>query len=358
MAAQVHDVDGRAGHLGDGERAVRAFGFQARGPGQGVVLRLDVSLGERNLDELVDHDAVLGVHADESPLLSRLAHGPEDGGVVREQHAGIRHEQLVAGHPFVGEAAHLRHPLAGQVRDDHVERVVDGGVAVRLGVPRVEALEGGLAAGLDREVDDARRAAESGGAGAGLEGVGRLRAPERHLHVGVGIDPAGDYEPLRRVDDAVGVHRQVAADQRHGLAFDEDVRAVVIDGGHDPAVLDQNAHADSRVRFTACSPGGSRRLRRSYPTAIGNRRLPPVRDSDNRPSRFEFRARTKSEFSVRTKWREKRECDGQREPIVSHQSRTACRSSAKVSVEWYVSKGAGIARSASDMRKRLSHDGR
>ena len=246
VAAQVHDVDGRARHLGDGQRAVRALRLQPRRAGQRVVFRLDVPGCQRGLYQFVDDDAVLGVHADERAVLARLAHGPKDGGVVREQHAGVGHEQLVAGHPLVREPAHLRDPAVGQVRDDHVERVVDGRLAGRLPVPGVQALQGGRAAALHGEIDDAGGAAERCRAGARLERIGGFGAAERHLHVGVGIDPARDDKPSGGVYDPLGGNLQVAADQRHGFAVDEDVGAIIVNRGYDAAVLDQYAHELSR----------------------------------------------------------------------------------------------------------------
>ena len=60
-----------------------------------------------------------------------------------------------------------------------------------------------LAAVLDREVDDRRRAAERGGDRAGLEVVGRRRAAERHVEVRVDVDAAGQHVLARRVDQSV-----------------------------------------------------------------------------------------------------------------------------------------------------------
>ena len=123
-----------------------------------------------------------------------------------------------------------------------VEAVVDAGLAVGLLVPRVEALAQRAAARLDREVDDRRRAAEGGGPGAGLEGVLGEGAAERQLHVGVGVDPAGDDPLAGRVDGAVGGDVEPLADRRDPLSVDQDVGPgdrVRID---DRAALDQRTH--------------------------------------------------------------------------------------------------------------------
>ena len=147
MAAQVHDVDGCAGHLRDGERAVHPVCLEPGGPGQGVVLRIDVAVCERDLDDLVDHDAILGVHADEHAVFPRFPHRAEDGRVVGEEDIRVGHEELVARHALVGEPAHLRHPPDREVRDDHMEGVVDRRGPGGLGVPGVQPLDGGGAPG-------------------------------------------------------------------------------------------------------------------------------------------------------------------------------------------------------------------
>ena len=84
-----------------------------------------------------------------------------------------------------------------------------------------------------------------GGAGAGLEGVGGLGAPEGHLVVGVGVHAARNDEPARRVDDPVGGHDEIPADEGDGLPLDEDVGLVVVRRGRDAAVPDEYAHPGS-----------------------------------------------------------------------------------------------------------------
>ena len=106
-----------------------------------------------------------------------------------------------------------------------------------------------LAPVLNREVDDRRRAAERRGDRAGLEIVGRGRAAERHVHVGVHVDAAGQDELALGVDDPIGRHRQGRADGGDLLALDEDVADVLISGGDDRAVLDQNAHFPPTIPF-------------------------------------------------------------------------------------------------------------
>ena len=104
------------------------------------------------------------------------------------------------------QLVHLGERVVGDVAHDHVEAVVDDGVALGLGVPRVEAGAQALALRLDREVHDARRPAERRRARPGLERVLGERAAERQLHVRVDVDRARDHVLARRVDGLVGGH--------------------------------------------------------------------------------------------------------------------------------------------------------
>ena len=241
-AAQVDDVDRHARHLGDRDRAMHSLRLHAGGTGQGVVLRRRLALGHCQLDDLVDDDPVLGVHADQGAVLAGLAHGAEQRAVVDVEQARVGHEHLVGGHALVGQPPHLPQPVVLHVGDDHVEAVVDARLAGRLLVPGLEPLKRRLALGLDREVDDRRRTAEGGRPGAGLEVVGARRAAEGHVHVGVGVDAARHDQPPRRVDGPVRLDLQVAADQRDRLVLYEDVGAVVVHRRHDATVTNQQGH--------------------------------------------------------------------------------------------------------------------
>ncbi|MNS61084.1 hypothetical protein D3C72_941010 [compost metagenome] len=244
-AREVHDVDGHVGDFGDRDRPVAALGLHAGGAGVGVPARRGLALFQGALDDLVDDDAVLGMHADHGAVLAGFAHGAVDRRVIRVEHAGVGHEELVAGDALVGEAAHLVEALVGHVGDDHVEGVVDGGLALGLGVPGVQALEGGAALGLHGEVHHRGGAAEGRGAGAGLEVVGAVGAAEGHVEVGVGVDASRNDQLAGRVDHGVRRHVEVLADEGDALALDEDVREIVIHRRDDSTVLDQQAHSAS-----------------------------------------------------------------------------------------------------------------
>ena len=82
-----------------------------------------------------------------------------------------------------------------------MEAVVDRAVTVSLLMPRSQAVEHPLPGALNREIDDGRRAAPRCSASAGLKGVRCLRAAERHLHVGMGVDTARHDVLVARVDE-------------------------------------------------------------------------------------------------------------------------------------------------------------
>ena len=156
-----------------------------------VVLRVGLAALEGLGDEDVDGDAVLGVHHHQPAVGGGPLHGPEDLAVVAVEDAGVGHEQLEAGDALADQHVHLLERLVGDVAHDHVKAVVDGTLALGLGEPGVEALAQRLAVGLDGEVDDRRRTAPRRRPGAGLEGVGGRRAPERQLHVVWASTPPG-----------------------------------------------------------------------------------------------------------------------------------------------------------------------
>ena len=217
------------------------------GAGDAVVVRVGLALREQLLDEHVDGWPVLGVHHRHEPGVGGNLHGAEDLRVVGVEDAGVRHEHLVAGDAFVDELRHRGEGVGVDASDDLVEPVVDRAVAGGLLMPRCETVEHFLALRLHGEVDDARRASPRGGARAGLEGVDRGGAAEGQLHVGVGVNAAGDDVLARRIDDGVDGARKVVAEERRAgaedgddrLAVDEDVGCAATRGAHDGAAGDE-----------------------------------------------------------------------------------------------------------------------
>ena len=241
----MHDVDRHAGHLGQGNGSARRFSLGPRRPRERVVLGCGLPLPQRLLHQRVDHAAVLRVHADEPAVVACLQQRSEDRGVVHHEDARVGHEQLERRDPLVlDHLVHLARDLVRQLPHDHVEGVVDDGLAFR---PLHPALVGGvqaLAEVLDREVDE-------GGASvgrrdrAGLEIIGRLRSAERHVEMRVDVDPAGHDELARGVDHRVRGQVQPLADQADDALVDVHVGLVAVGGRDDGAVLDESGHGAS-----------------------------------------------------------------------------------------------------------------
>ena len=187
------------------------------------------------------------MHHREQPRVGGDLHRFQDLGIVRVEDAGVGHEQLVARDAFVNEGRQERERFVVDAADDLVEPVVDRAVSRCQLVPLRKAVGHFRAVRLHGEVDDGRRTAPRCRARAGFERVARERAPERQLHVRVGVDAAGDDVLGARIDDSVDGCRQVRAEQfRAGredgddlLAVDEDIGRSPPGGGDDGAAGDQ-----------------------------------------------------------------------------------------------------------------------
>src|SRR5258707_1277265 len=180
-------------HAGSG------FGFGGGGAREHGKFWGTFSFGGGLLDEDGHGAAVFRVHADEAAVLSCLAHGLKDGGVVEHEDAGVGHEELEAGDAFANELAHLFELRGAEIGDDAVEGVVGDGFVVGFLHPGIESMAERLAFVLNGEVDEGSGAAESGGDGAGLEIVGAGSTAKGHVKVGVDVDAAGGHQAPRGV---------------------------------------------------------------------------------------------------------------------------------------------------------------
>src|SRR5690606_9947492 len=217
------------------------------------------------LHQDVDGDAVLGVHHDQAAVVGGALHGAQDLPVVAVEDARVGHELLEAGDPFVHQEIHLLERVVVHVGDDHVEAVVDGAVALGLGVPGVEALAQGAADALHREVDDGGGAAPGGGPGAGPEGVGGAGAAERQLHVGVRVGAAREHVLPGGVSGAVGGERLGGRGAGGGeggdaAVLDQDVGVDLVRGGDDESTPDDGTAHACTLRWVVvgrCGPPGA-----------------------------------------------------------------------------------------------------
>ena len=168
--------------------------------------------------------------------------------VVEHEDAGVGHEQLERRHALADERVHLAFHLIGQLGDDHVEAVVDDRLAFGLLHPRLPGVVQRLAAVLNREVDDRRRAAEGRRHRPALEVVGRRRAAETACRDACGrrCRPGSTYLPDASITVSAW-HVELGADDGNLFVLDQHVAAVLVRRRDDRAVLDESAH---RVKGT------------------------------------------------------------------------------------------------------------
>ena len=202
-------------------------------------LRFGVLRGERTLHQNVDHATVLRVHADEPAVLGGSRDRFEDRTVVDLKNAGVRHEQLERGDALFDHDVHFFEDFVRDVANDHVQAVVDRGLAAGLPQPRVARRLERLAHSLHREVDDRGGAAERRGDGTRIKVVRRERPTERELHVGMHVDATRDHVLACRVDTFRARRLEILPDHRDLLVLDEDIGLVRVGGGHDRPVGDE-----------------------------------------------------------------------------------------------------------------------
>ena len=204
LRRQVHDVHRRPSHLREGDSPVHGFRFGRHRTRQGVMDRRGLALGESAAHDHVDDPAVLGVHADQRPVLRRAGERLENGRVVHHEDAGIGHEQFEAGHAVGHHGIHVVEAALAQVGDDHVQAVVDRSAAIGLFPPGVEGIAHARAFGLDGEIDERGGAAKRRRARAGFEIVAGSGSAEWHVQMRVDVDAAGQQQHAGGVDDAAG----------------------------------------------------------------------------------------------------------------------------------------------------------
>ena len=242
LARKMHDVHRNTSQRRHHDGAMHRLRLRNRGPCQRVMNRRLLALGERLLHDHVDHAAVLGVHADQRAVLGCLLHRLEDRCVIHHQHAGIRHEQLEAGHALADHVVHVFQPRRAQIRDDHVQPIVDTRLPFGLLPPRIERVAHLRALRLDGKVHNRRRPADRRRARARLKIIRRRRPAKRHVEMRMRIDPARQDEQSGSVYDRVSLGIDARAHLANRAALNQHIRghrAVRID--YHP-VLNQKTH--------------------------------------------------------------------------------------------------------------------
>ena len=138
-------------------------------------------------------------------------------------------------------------------RDPHVKRIVAGGFAVRLSLPRGESLAGLHGTRRTAHIEDRGRAADERGFRPRFIVILRMRAHEREIDVGVRIDESGEDILAGSIDDfrARRWRIDVAVDPRDRLPFAPNVRDISRVPRDDFSVLNQEAHDGCVYRRSA-----------------------------------------------------------------------------------------------------------
>jgi len=190
-------------------------------------------------------------------------------------------------------ADRLRRDLA---RQDVVEREVGVGVAAEDGAPPLDVLGDGHARGvgrgrqveITREVDDRRHAAEGGGAGGRLGGLGHdvgLSRPHlRHgdVDVRVRLDAAGDDDLAAGVDRAATAGQRARPAERGDLlTLHPDVHVHDALRRHDLPTCDHEIEHGAPPRMPSPAAPARRRSTREISRSRAARKLfrPPARKS-------------------------------------------------------------------------------
>ena len=242
LAAHVHDVERHPGGVGDHDRPVRRLALDLGRPRIGVALGAGQPLLHVLLLQLRDDVAVLGMHQRQRPELGAALERRVHLVVLDHQRALVGHEVLEGVDPALHHRVHLAPDPLVPAGDRHVVADVDADLRRSTCGPTRRARSSRLPSGPGSTKSTSMVVPPEAAAKVpDFEGLGRRRAHERHLEMGVRVDPARDHVGVGGVDLLVAL--QVLADRLDRLALDQHVRLPRPVGGDDRAVPDDLAHA-------------------------------------------------------------------------------------------------------------------
>ena len=204
----------------------------------GMEFRRRVAALDEALPHPGDHAVVLGMDADERPVLARRDEHVEQRLVV-DLEAVVGHEHLDRGVPGADQRRQmLPDGRLGRVGDDHVEGIVDDrALAGEAGIV-LDDLRQVHADVLGRERDHRRGAAMRGRDRRALPGIGVHHPGGRELlDVAMRVDAARQHQLAARIDLATA-RREAAADRGDALAGDREVGLEGIARGRERAAAD------------------------------------------------------------------------------------------------------------------------
>ena len=190
------------------DEAVEGLGLGEARMAHGMEFRRRVAALDEALPHPGDHAVVLGMDADERPVLARRDEHVEQRLVV-DLEAVVGHEHLDRGVPGADQRRQmLPDGRLGRVGDDHVEGIVDDrALAGEAGIV-LDDLRQVHADVLGRERDHRRGAAMRGRDRRALPGIGVQHPGGRELlDVAMRVDAARQHELAARIDLATARRR-------------------------------------------------------------------------------------------------------------------------------------------------------
>ncbi len=166
-------------------------------------------------------------------------------GVVDAERSLVGQKDFERSRSVVDDAAELAFRRVDEARHAHVEGIIASRLSGRLRFPQLIRLQRVIGPAGTNHFDERRRAAhQRGAAGRGIRVLG-VGAHERQVNVYVRIDEAGEHVLARGVDRLqpwLSRHIQIPLNARNRLIAAVDIGDVVVRGGNDSAVGDEQGH--------------------------------------------------------------------------------------------------------------------
>ncbi len=249
LRREMHNVNRRTRNLCHRNRTLHRLRLSRRWPRQRMIDRCRLTLGQRLLHDHVNHAAVLGVHADQRAILRRLLQRLEDRRVIRHQHIRIGHEQLEARHALAHHVIHIGQArlarVAAQIGHNHVQAVVDAGLALSLLPPGVQRIAHLRALRLNSEVHNRRCPSDGRSARARLKVIARRSPAKRHIEMRVRINAARQQQHLRRIHHRMRTRSNTGSHLLHGGSLNQHIRCKRRISRNHSAVMNQQSHISS-----------------------------------------------------------------------------------------------------------------
>src|ERR1017187_7880822 len=220
---------------------MNSLGLDARRPAPIMPLGPGLAFAEEFLLHFHNDISILAMGRDDHAEFFREAHRVIQLFVGEVERALVGEENLEAADALLDDLGKLVFAFLVETRDRLVKREIARGILFRSAQPELETIgQRLLVARLANHFDHGRRAANERRFAGRLVRVLRKRAHEWQEDVDVWIDKSGENVFARCVDyGAFWWRLQIRADAGDLFAFAIDVRRVLLAGGDDPTILNE-----------------------------------------------------------------------------------------------------------------------